>query len=82
MQMHSPVHPGTILREYMGESTTVSNLARQTDVSESDLSTFLDGNSTLTDAMASRFSAVFPSSKPEMWLALQKQFDTANPRRS
>jgi addiction module HigA family antidote len=82
MHIHSPVHPGVIIREYMGNTMDLSRLSKQLDMPKSNLSMILNGRLGVTSAMAVKLSNVFPTSRPDTWLALQAQHDTAKARRS
>ena len=81
MQMHSPVHPGVILREYMGEALTVSRLAKHLGMTRANLSMILNGRLGVTAATALKLSEAFPNSRPDTWLAIQAQYDIAKERK-
>ena len=81
MEMHSPAHPGEILREYMGEKLTVTALARHLGVTRANLSMILNGRLGVTAAMAFKLSEAFPNSDPEFWVGLQVQYDLAKIRK-
>ena len=81
MQMHSPAHPGVILREHMGERLTVSEVARHLGITRANLSMILNGRLGITAATALKLSEAFPKSRAEFWLALQSQYDLAKVRK-
>lgn len=76
IQMHSPPHPGEILRELcldpMGISVT--DAAEALGVSRKTLSAILNGRAGISPEMAIRLSKAFDTS-PESWLNQQQQFD-------
>ena len=82
MPMLNPVHAGVILREYMGESVTVSALAAHVGVSRGNLSMILNGRLGISAAVAVRLGDAFPQSDAEFWLALQAQYDLALVRKA
>ena len=77
MKMHSPAHPGAILAQYMGESLTVSALARHLGMTRANLSMILNGRLGVTASVAVRLADAFPQSDAIFWLNLQAQFDIA-----
>jgi antitoxin HigA-1 len=81
MQMFNPCHPGTILREYMGEAITIAALARHLGMTRANLSMILNGRSGISAAVAVKLSEAFPNSDPEFWLGLQTQYDLAQVRK-
>ena len=82
MKMHSPAHPGVILREYMGEALTVSALALHLGMNRVNLSAILNGRLGVSAAVAIRLSEAFPNTEPEFWLNLQTQYDLAEERKA
>jgi addiction module HigA family antidote len=73
MTMYNPVHPGAILREYLG-AMQVGVAAKRLRVARSTLSRLLNGRASFTAAMALRLSDAF-GTEPGMWLDLQQQYD-------
>ena len=87
MQMFNPAHPGLILKEYMGDSYTVTGLAQLLGMTRANLSMILNGRLGISAAMAIKLAEVFPKSDAEFWLSLQTQHDLAvarnkHPKRS
>lgn len=71
--MYNPVHPGEILREYLG-TVQVGEADRRPRVARSTLSRLTNGRSSFTAPMALRLADAF-STEPGMWLDLQQQYD-------
>jgi len=82
MQMHSPVHPGTILCEYMGDTIDVTTLSSRLGMTPTELETFIAGGSAVTNAMAQKLADTFPNTQPDLWIALQRQFNEAKLRQT
>lgn len=78
MTIHSPPHPGKILRELcftpLGLSVTAA--ARALGVSRKTLSSILNGRAGISPEMAVRLSIAFDTTA-ESWLAQQLQYDLA-----
>ncbi len=73
MRMFNPPHPGTVLKEYLGDiSVTVA--ARHLGVTRVALSRILNGNAGISAEMALRLSEAFGTS-PELWAGMQSQYD-------
>ena len=76
MKMHSPPHPGKVLRELciepMGLSVTAA--ADSLGVARKTLSSILNGHSGISPEMAVRLSLAFGTSS-ESWLNQQVQYD-------
>jgi addiction module HigA family antidote len=81
MEIFNPVHPGVILRAYMGGSVTVTALAAHTRIPRGNLSMILNGRLGISAAIALKLSEAFPNSDAQMWLNLQNQFDLAKLRK-
>jgi antitoxin HigA-1 len=81
MQMFNPSHPGSILREFMGDSVTVTALAAHLGVSRVHLSNVLHGKRPVTAPVALRLAETFPQTDAELWMRLQVQYDLALERR-
>jgi addiction module HigA family antidote len=76
--MHSPPHPGRIVRQECLEplGLTVTDAARQLGVSRVALSELINERRGISPEMAIRLSKAF-GSKPEVWAGLQMQYDLA-----
>ena len=72
-RMHSPPHPGEVLREYLG-NTTVTEAAIKLGVNRVTLSRVVTGSSGISADMAYRLAAAFGTS-PELWAGMQLQYD-------
>ena len=55
-RMHNPAHPGEVLREWLPEGMTVTNAAKELQISRVTLSKVLNGKAGVTAAMALRLS--------------------------
>jgi len=73
MKVITAVHPGIILREYLGE-ITVSEAAAALDITCETLSNLLSGRSGINADMALRLEVALGTS-PVMWLAMQAGYD-------
>ena len=76
MLMHSPPHPGEVLRELCLEplGVSVTEAASALGVSRKTLSSILNGRAGVSPEMAVRLSIAF-STSAESWLTHQLQFD-------
>ena len=76
MRMHSPPHPGEVLRELCIEplNLTVTEAADALGVSRKTLSAILNCRAGISPEMAIRLSKAFDTS-PESWLNQQMQYD-------
>jgi addiction module HigA family antidote len=74
MLMHNPPHPGEVIREYLGEMN-VTAAAKHLGVGRVTLSRVLNGKSAVSPEMAVRLARAFGTSTPEVWLAMQAQYD-------
>ena len=76
MNMHSPPHPGEVLRELCIEplGLTVTEAARSLGVSRKTLSAILNERAGISPEMALRLSKSLGRS-PESWLAMQGAYD-------
>jgi len=81
MEMFNPAHPGRILRAYMGDSITVSTLAKHLGMTRANLSMILNGRLGISASVAVKLSEAFPNSDPEFWLGMQVQYDLAQVRK-
>ncbi|MDR3390875.1 MAG: HigA family addiction module antitoxin [Sulfuriferula sp.] len=73
-RMHNPVHPGIALREWLPEGMTVTQAAKDLQVSRITLSKVLNGKAGVTAGMALRLSAWLGTS-PDVWLGMQTQWE-------
>jgi addiction module HigA family antidote len=73
-RMHNPAHPGEVLREWLPEKMTVTQAARDLQVSRTTLSKVLNGKAAITANLALRLAA-WLSTTPEVWLGMQTQHD-------
>ncbi|MDP3878152.1 MAG: HigA family addiction module antitoxin [Methylobacter sp.] len=73
-RMHNPAHPGEILREWLPEGMTVTQAAKDLQVSRVTLSKVLNGKAAITANLALRLAA-WLSTNPEVWLSMQTQYD-------
>jgi addiction module HigA family antidote len=80
MPMFNPSHPGSILREYMGDKITISALAKHLGVTREHLSTVLNGHSSVSPLMALKLDEAFGTSDG-LWYKLQTNYDLAQARR-
>lgn len=76
MRMHSPPHPGEVLRELCLEplELSVTETAEALGVSRKTLSGILNGRAGISPEMALRLSIAFDTT-PESWLNQQVQYD-------
>ena len=76
MRMHSPPHPGEVIRDLCLEplGLSVTRAAKGLGVSRKALSELLNGHSGISPEMAIRLSKAFGGS-PESWLTQQMQYD-------
>jgi addiction module HigA family antidote len=72
-QMHNPAHPGTLVREYIGDRS-IGSVAKHLGVARATLSRIVNGNSSITADMSIRLSEAFGVS-PDLLLRMQTQYD-------
>jgi len=72
--MYNPPHPGEVLREWLPEDMTVTQAAKELQISRVMLSKVLNGRAGITASMALRLAAWLGTS-PDVWLGMQTQFD-------
>ena len=72
----APVHPGAFLREDVLPAVTMtkSDVARALGISRAQLYAILAGKAPVTAQVALRLGRFFGNG-PELWLAMQSQFD-------
>ncbi len=80
MPMFNPSHPGDVLREYMGDSLTVSALAAHLGVTRANLSMILNARAGISAPMSLKLDDAFGTSEG-FWLRLQTNYDLAQARR-
>lgn len=88
MRMHSPSHPGAILRDIIdgiaeetGKTLTVGEIAKGLGVTRQTLSAILNGKASITPAMAMRLEEAFTTTSAELWLKMQQNYDLAEARK-
>ena len=72
-RMHSPPHPGEVLKEYLSDRT-VAETAVKLGVAREKLSRIVSGTSDVSVDMAYRLGEIFGTS-PELWAGMQSQYD-------
>ncbi len=72
--MHSPAHPGEVLREYLPDGVTITAAARRLGVTRQAFSALLNIRAGVSADMALRLSQAFGTSA-EMWLSMQTTYD-------
>lgn len=72
--MHNLAHPGEVLREWLPEKMTVTQAAKELQISRVILSKVLNGKAGVTAGMALRLSAWFETTS-DIWLGMQTQWD-------
>jgi len=73
-RMHNPAHPGEVLREWLPEGMTVTQAAKELQVSRVTLSKVMNAKAGVTAGMALRLAA-WLSTTPDLWLGIQTQWD-------
>jgi antitoxin HigA-1 len=78
MVMHSPPHPGRIVKQECLQplGLTVTEAAKVLGVSRFTLSQLVNGSRGISAEMAIRLAKAF-GSRPEVWAGLQMQYDLA-----
>ena len=80
MEMYNPSHPGRLVRAAMGETLTVSALAKHLGVTRAHLSMILNGRAGLSALMAIKLDEAFEKSDGFYW-RLQSSYELAKARR-
>ncbi len=80
MVMFNPPHPGECLREQMGNSITVTALAKHIGVTRAHLSMILNGRAGISALMSIRLDEAFGKSEG-FWFGLQQDYDYAQARK-
>ena len=77
MNMHSPLHPGQIIREIIivGAEMTVTEAAKRLNVNRTTLSRLINGNIGISSDMALRLSKLLPNTDIIFWMNLQRDYD-------
>ena len=73
MRMFDPPHPGTVLKDYLGD-LSVTAAAQHLGVTRATLSRILNGNAGISAEMALSLSEALGTS-PELWIGMQSQYD-------
>jgi antitoxin HigA-1 len=81
MPMFNPSHPGEILRQYMGDTLTISALATHLGVTRANLSMILNARAGISASMSLKLDDAFGTSEG-FWLRLQTNYDLAQARRN
>ncbi len=81
MRMYDPPHPGSVLREYLG-NLSVTEAARHLGITRAALSRILNANAGISAEMALRLSEALGTS-PDLWIGMQAKYDlwTASKKR-
>lgn len=84
MSMHSPAHPGEILKDLIIEplELTITEVAEHLAVSRKTLSKVMNGRGAITPEMAMRLELAFKKPSAEHWLRLQSAYDLWTLRQS
>ncbi len=73
MRMFDPLHPGSVLRDYLGD-VSVTAAAAHLGVTRAALSRILNGSAGVSADMALRLSEALGTT-PELWAGMQSQYD-------
>jgi len=73
MRMFNPPHPGTVLREYLG-NVPVTAAAKHLGITRAALSRILNGSAGVSAEMALRLADALGTT-PELWSGMQAQYD-------
>ena len=73
MRMFNPPHPGTVLREYLG-NVPVTAAAKHLGITRAALSRILNGSAGISAEMALRLADALGTT-PELWTGMQAQHD-------
>ena len=71
--MHDPPHPGSVLRDYLGD-VSVTSAANHLGVTRAALSRILNGNAGISAEMALRLSEALGTT-PDLWIGMQGKYD-------
>lgn len=77
MNMHSPAHPGEILKALVIEpmELTITDVSEHLNVSRKTLSKVLNARGSITPEMAMRLELAFNKPSADHWLRLQNAYD-------
>lgn len=77
MTIHTPIHPGEIVREIIieGAGLSVTDAANKLGVNRTTLSKLLNGRAGISSEMALRLSQFLPNTDMVMWMNLQRDYD-------
>jgi addiction module HigA family antidote len=75
MVMFNPPHPGRLVREFMGEDMTVTQMAQHLKMTRANLSMILYGRTGISAMVAIKLSEALPNWPPSFWLLLQNDYD-------
>lgn len=73
MRMFNPPHPGSVLREYLGD-VSVTAASVHLGVTRAALSRILNGSAGVSAEMALRLADALGTS-PDLWIGMQAQYD-------
>jgi len=77
--MHDPAHPGEVLREYLPENLSITEIAQHLGISRQSLSSLLNQRAGISADMALRLEASL-GIEASFWLRLQMSHDLWNAR--
>jgi addiction module HigA family antidote len=80
MQMFNAPHPGRLIRTAMGETMTVSALAKHLGVTRAHLSAILNGRAGISPLMSLKLDEAFSKSHG-FWAGLQYDYDLAQAKK-
>ena len=88
MPMHSPAHPGALIRETIdgiieetGKELTIGEVAEALDTTRQTLSNIINQKTRVTPEMAFKLGkALGPN--PEFWMRVQENYDLAQARKT
>ncbi len=72
--MHSPAHPGEVLREFLPTDMSIADVAARLGVSRPHLSRLLNGHTSMTADMSIKIGLLTGTS-PESWLFNQVKWE-------
>ena len=73
MRMFDPPHPGSVLRDYLGD-ISVTAASKHLGVTRAALSRILNGSAGISAEMALRLADAL-STSPDLWIGMQAQYD-------
>lgn len=74
MNMHNPAHPGEVLKEYLPENLTITDVASHLGVTRAALSRVLNGHAGISAEMDLRLADALGTT-PGFWSRMQVQHD-------